>query len=299
MPMEFRHLQTFQAILEAGSFLEASEQLQYAQSTITLHIQQLEAELGVKVFSRRGKKVQLTSAGRALEAHANFLLHRAEMLHREMAELVAGEAGHLRIGSIEPVASLRLPSLLVSFCRQYPHVRLTLETGVTQVISQRVAEGKLDLAVCSPPIARLGLSFETMFYDSMALLIPEEHPLSKKHTLQATDITGERLLLTEANCPYREVFEKEILARSVNPYSGLEIMSLKALQSMVESGLGIGVMPMAIIDPPPQGTVVRSVNDLNLELPVGIALLPEGSVPGLALDLLTQTLRNGMRNLAI
>lgn len=292
--MEFRHLHTFRAIIETGSFLKAAEKLKYAQSTVTLHIQQLETELGVKVFSRRGKKVQLTVAGRTLKAHATFLLERAEMLHREMTELVTGEVGHLRIGSIEPVASLQLPSLLVNFCRQYPNVRLTLETGVTQVITQRVASGKLDLAICSSPTAKLGLSFKTIFYDPMALLIPADHSLADKDVLQAIDLAEERLLLTETNCPYRQVFEKEILAHGVTSYSDLEIMSLKALQYMVESGLGIGVMPISSIDPPPRNTVVKNVANLNLKLPVGIALLPEGSIPGLALNLLTQSLQNGL-----
>lgn len=292
--MEFRHLQTFQTIIEVGSFLKASERLQYAQSTITLHIQQLETELDVKLFARRGKKVQLTSAGRALSNHASFLLHRAKILQQEMAEIVAGEAGHLRIGSIEPIASLRLPSLLVSFCRQYPNVRLTLETGVTQIISQRVAEGELDLAICSPPNTKLGLSFETLFYDPMALLIPKEHHLSTKKTIEVMDLAEERLLLTEANCPYRKVFETEIVARGVNPYSGIEIMSLKALQSMVESGLGIGVMPSNVITPPPHNTVVKTIDRLNLELPVGIAVLRERSVPGLALDILIKILKSNL-----
>ena len=290
--MEFRHLETFQAIIEAGSFLQAAEKLQYAQSTITLHIQQLEAELDVKLFSRRGKKVQLTTAGRALSTHAGFLLHRTALLQKDMAELVAGKSGHIRIGSIEPVASLRLPSLLVSFCRQHPNIRLTLETGVTRAIAQRVARGELDLAICSPPDAKLGLSFETLFCDPMALLIPIEHRLSKKETIEAWDLAEERLLLTEANCPYRKVFEAEILSRGVNPYSGIEIMSLKILQSMVESGLGIGVMPTAVVTPPPDSTVVRTINNLNLELPVGIAAMPEKSIPGLALDSLTQIIRN-------
>lgn len=71
-------------------------------------------------------------------------------------------------------------------------------------------------------------------------------------------------------------------------------MSLKALQSMVESGLGIGVMPISFIEPPPKNTVVKNVANLNLELPVGITLLPEGSVPGLALNLLTQSLKNDL-----
>lgn len=293
--MEFRHLKTFQTILETGSFLQAAEKLQYAQSTITLHIQQLEAELGVKVFLRQGKKIQLTTAGKALESHANFLLQRAALLHQEMIELVAGKTGHLRIGSIEPVASLRLPNLLVQFCRRYPKVRLTLETGVTEVISQAVAEGRLDIAICSPPTAKLGLDFSTLFYDSMSLLVPREHRLSQLKTITAQDLATERLLLTEANCPYRQVFEKEILARGVNPYSGLEIMSFKALKVMVASGLGIGVMPIDVLDPPPENTVVKNIENVTLELPVGLAVLPEKTIPGLVLDSLVTTLHSGLQ----
>jgi LysR family transcriptional regulator, regulator of the ytmI operon len=292
--MEFRHLKTFQTIIQTGSFLQAAEQLQYAQSTITLHIQQLEKELGVKVFSPQGKKIQLTSAGKALEIHANFLLHRAQMLHQEMLELVAGKTGHIRIGSIEPVASLQLPPLLVQFCREYPKIRLTLETGVTDVIAQRVALGKLDLAVCSPPTAELGLDFAAIFFDPMTLLIPQNNLLSNQEEILVQDLVTERLLLTETNCPYRQVFEQEIQSRGVNPYSGLEIMSLRALQSMVQSGLGIGVMPTAIVTPAPENTVLKNIQNLKLELPVGIARLPERTVPGLALNLILETLQNGL-----
>ncbi|MEY2833144.1 MAG: hypothetical protein RLZZ574_2403 [Cyanobacteriota bacterium] len=294
--MEFRHLKTFQTIIQTGSFLHAAEQLQYAQSTITLHIQQLEQELGVKLFLRHGKKIKLTAAGKALEVHANFLLHRAQMLHQEMLELVLGKTGHIRIGSIEPVASLQLPPLLVKFCRAYPKVRLTLQTGVTDVITQRVASGKLDLAVCSPPTAKLGLDFLTIFYDPMTLLISQSNLLSNKKEISIQDLVTERLLLTETNCPYRQVFEQAMQSRGVNPYSGLEIMSLRALQSMVQSGLGIGIMPTAIVNPAPENTVLKNIQNLKLELPVGIARLPEKTVPGLALNLILKTLQDGLKN---
>jgi LysR family transcriptional regulator, regulator of the ytmI operon len=292
--MEFRHLKTFQTIIQTGSFLQAAEQLQYAQSTITLHIQQLEQELGVKLFLRQGKKIKLTAAGKALEVHANFLLHRAQMFHQEMLELVAGKTGHIRIGSIEPVASLQLPPLLVKFCREYPQVRLTLETGVTNVITQRVASGKLDLAVCSPPTAKLGLDFATLFHDPMTLLIPQSNFLSQKQEIFSQDLATERLLLTETNCPYRQVFEQAMQSRGVNPYFGIEIMSLRALQSMVQSGLGIGVIPTAIVNPAPENTVLKNIQNFKLELPVGIARLPEKTVPGLALNLILETLQNGL-----
>src|SRR5215813_11612358 len=102
--MELRHLQTFQAVVRAGSFLQAAEELQYAQSTITLHIQQLEADLGVKLFARQGKRVHLTEAGRSLREQADHLLEYVATLQQNMADLVSGEAGHVRLGAVEPTA---------------------------------------------------------------------------------------------------------------------------------------------------------------------------------------------------
>src|SRR3954468_12336835 len=98
--MDLRHLLTFQTIVERGSFLQAAETLQYAQSTISLHIQQLEATLGIELFARHGKRVQLTEAGRLLYDEAKQILGRVDALHQTMAGLLSGEVGHLRLGTI-------------------------------------------------------------------------------------------------------------------------------------------------------------------------------------------------------
>jgi LysR family transcriptional regulator, regulator of the ytmI operon len=294
--MEFRHLQTFQAIVQEGSFLKAAEKLQYAQSTITLHIQQLEAELGAKLFSRRGKRTELTVAGRTLRDHADRLLHRAANLQQAMTDLVAGEAGHLRIGSIEPVASVHLPVILVQFCHKYPKVRLTLEVGVTQSISQRVATGSLDLAICSPPNANLGLIFELLFQDPISLLLPENHQLTALAEIPVSSLSEERLILTEEHCPYRNVLEKSLLLHGINPFSGIEVMSLEALKQMVKCGLGIGVIPTAAIDPPPANTIVRSISGLDLKLPVGIVFQSEVNFPGSTIHSLVSDLQAGLKN---
>jgi LysR family transcriptional regulator, regulator of the ytmI operon len=294
--MEFRHLQTFQAIVQEGSFLKASEKLQYAQSTITLHIQQLEAELGVKLFFRRGKSTALTIAGRTLRDHADQLLYRAAKLQQTMTDLVAGEAGHLRIGSIEPVASVHLPAILVRFCHEHPKVRLTLEVGVTQFISQRVASGSLDLAICSPPSANLDVTFELLFHDPIALLIPDTHPLATLDEISTSSLGKERLILTEEHCPYRNILEKALLSQGINPFSGIEVMSLEALKQMVRYGLGIGVIPAAAIASPPPNTIARSILGLDLNLPVGIVFQSEASFPGSVLQRLVSDLKTGLRN---
>jgi LysR family transcriptional regulator, regulator of the ytmI operon len=294
--MEFRHLQTFQAIAQEGSFLKAAEKLQYAQSTITLHIQQLEAELGVKLFSRRGKRTELTVAGRTLQDHVEQLLHRAANLQQTMTDLVAGKAGHLRIGSIEPVASVHLPGILVQFCHKHPKVRLTLEVGVTQVISQRVATGALDLAICSPPNANLDLTFELLFQDPISLLIPETHQLATLDEILVSSLVAERLILTEEHCPYRNILEKTLFIHGINPFSGIEVMSLEALKQMVRYGLGIGIIPTAAISSPPQNTIARSISEIDMKLPVGIVFQSEASFPGSVLHSLVSDLKTGLKN---
>ena len=89
------------------------------------------------------------------------------------------------------------------------------------VFSSRVAEGALDLGICSPPAAQLGLLFEPLFAEQMALLVPQEHPLARAETITPSDLTSQRLLLTEQHCAYREVTEKALLRRGANPYSGI------------------------------------------------------------------------------
>jgi LysR family transcriptional regulator, regulator of the ytmI operon len=294
--MEFRHLQTFQAIVQEGSFLKAAERLQYAQSTITLHMQQLEAELGVKLFARRGKRTELTVAGRTLQEQADYLLHRAANLQQTMRDLVAGEAGHLRIGSIEPVASVHLPAVIAQFCQAHPNVRLTLEVGVTQVISDRVAAGLLDVAICSPPNANLDLVFEVLFQDPIALLIPKSHRLATTEQIAIAALAGERLILTEEHCPYRNILEKALLPHGINPFSGIEVMSLEAIKQMVNCGLGIGVIPAAAIATPPAHTVTRTIAELELQLPVGIVFRSESSFPGATLHLLISALQFSLKH---
>ena len=289
--MELRHLYTFQMIVKEGSFLQAAEKLQYAQSTITLHVQQLEAELGIKLFARQGKKVQLTEAGRALRDQVEHLLQRAQALQQAMVDVVAGEAGHLRMGSIEPTASLRLPDLFVQFYREHPKVQLTLEVGGTNFISRQVAEGKLDVGICSPPPADLGLTFEPLFVEKMALLLPESHPLAKMEVICAADLAEHRLLLTEPGCAYRAIIENKLLQQGTNPYSGIEISSLAALIHMVQSGLGLAIMPTSIANPYPTGTVLRDLHEVDLGLQVGLVCSTENSSPGRALKGLLTALR--------
>jgi DNA-binding transcriptional LysR family regulator len=270
--VELRHLTTLGAIVRHGTFRRAAQALNYSQSAVTAHVKQLERDLDVVLFTRRGKRVALTEAGRVLAEQGAALLDRASGLRELMNTMGAGEAGHVRVGAIEPLASLRLPSLISRFCVPRPRVGLTLEIGGTETIGRRVASGDLDLGLCSAPPARLGLAFEPLFVERLVLLIPRRHRLARKPPRGPMDLADCRLLLSADGCAYRAVVEQALGAHGKNPYSGIEIGSLTGLVAAVRDGLGIAIIPGACVTPPPADTIVRRLDAPELAVTVGLAL---------------------------
>ena len=268
--MELRYLATFQTIVREGSFTKAADKLSYVPSTITLHIQHLETELGFRLFVRQGKQIQLSTAGQALYEQADVLLQHVRTLEQTMKEIVAGETGSLRIGVIEPAASTRLMPLLTEFCQEHPKIHITLEVTGTRFICQRLAVGQLEIGICSPPPAELGLTFEPLFFEPITLLLPATHPLAAQARITPGDLQDQRLLLTGQYCAYRETIEHFFSQRGIRANPCMEISSFEALKHGVQAGIGIAIVPTGAVSPAPQGTVLRPLAEIELTLPVGL-----------------------------
>ena len=281
--MELRHLQTFHAACRHGSFVKAAEALQYAQSTITLQVQQLEQDLGVKLFDRQGRRLRLTEAGRLLRDRTERLLEGVSNLKETMAALATGDAGYVRFGAIEPAASRRLAPLLVRFSRERPNVRLSIEVSGTVSVSERVASGELDAGLCSPPASRLGLAFEPLFVEPMALLLPAGAPLAAAPEVTLQTLPDLRLLLPDAGCAYRELIERSLNEHGCAPRVQFEVSSMSMLARAVQAGMGAAIIPIASADPPPDGTTFRGVAGLDLSLQLGLVRRPHDPPPGPAL----------------
>lgn len=292
--IDARHLATFQAVLREGSFLRAARALGLAQPTVTLHIQELEAEVGLELFDRRGRKRPLTPAGELLAERALPILDAFDSLARSMSELRDGRSGLLRIGSIEPAASQRVMPLLGKLQRERPALRVRLEVSGTGGVSRGVADGELDLGLCSAPPAELGLRFEPLFAEEMALLIPRGHRLARRKPLRAEDLDGEPLLLTEQGCAYRRAVEGALQERGVRPQWALESGSTESIKAAVRQKLGVAILPRAAATPAPPGTVVRGLSDLVIALPVGFATRPNAAPAPPVLALLVAALRRAL-----
>jgi len=251
--MDRRHLLTFQAIVREGSFLAAARALGVSQPTVTLHVQELESEFGMPLFERAGRVRPLTPAGELFAERALPVLDALEALAESMAEMKNGAAGLIKIGAIEPAASERITPLLGRLRRSRPGLRVRLDVGGTAGVSRAVADGVVDVGLCSAPPSELGLTFEPLFEEEMALLVPAAHRLARRKSLSASDLDGEPLLLSEQGCAYRGAVEKARQEKGVRPTWAFESGSSTTLRAAVRHGLGVAVMPRRAAEPPPAG----------------------------------------------
>lgn len=262
-------MKTFETITRLGSFQKAAEELNYVQSTVTMQIQKLESDLGVKLFER-GRKIHLTEAGRVFLEKADLLLKDLEYVQNSMSEWLNGETGNIKIGAIEPMAIYRLPEILVPFCAEYPKVQMSIEITNTNTLTQMIKNCALDLAICNTPELDPNLTFEPLLVEEVSVLLPSNHRFAHKQDIFLADFKNEKLLLSGYVCNYRIHLEKSLTEAGVTPQISLTINSMSALKKYVQAGLGIAVIPDIIIGTPPEGTVKKKIVDLDIGVVTGI-----------------------------
>ena len=268
--MDLRHLATFIAIVEEGSFAQAAERLEYAQSTITLHMQQLEKALGIKVFDRHMRKVTLTPAGELLLRHARHVLSQVEHMQHDLADLASGESGSLRIGMIDSIARLYLVDVLRAFRARYPQIQLTVEVCSTLRIHEMLVEGQIELGISTPPPVNRDLIFEPLINEEMVLLLPHDHPLHAQKAILLRDLRRECLLLTHPPCAYRTAIEAAFMAHGLPLTVSIEIGSLEIIKQAVQQKIGIAILPQLATRHMPSDMVIRKIADWSQAMPIGI-----------------------------
>lgn len=267
--MDFKTMKTFHLILKYGSFHRAAEQMNYAQSTVTMQIQKLESDLGVQLIER-GKNIRLTEAGRLFYEQSLQILGNVEQLQANLADLQLGEAGSIRLGVTEPTASYRLPGILKGFLSRFPKIKISMDIANTPTLSERLLKGDIDMALCSAPDQGANLYFQPLFREEFVVLIPENHPLTQKEVIEPNEIRGHRLLITSKTCPYRRKLEMVLHESGYLLSETMEIGSMTALKYYVQSGLGIALVPKVVLSPVPTGTTTRTMSGSLIDMTFGI-----------------------------
>lgn len=244
--MEIRHLITFKTIVDLGGFSKAALHLGYAQSTVTAHIQSLEQDLGVPLFDRIGKKVQLTEVGE------NFLSHAIEMIQlytkaKDVFRMDKEETSTLRISAPESLTIYRLPFIIQTFRKQYPKVNIIMKSGSCWELQEELRRGDIDIGFfLQAPLSEPDLNMETLYEEPLVILLPPNS--DSKRTISTFSLNeNENILLTEQGS-YRNYFEAFLRSKGIAPESGIEFWSVEAIKQCVMCGLGISMLPLMTVN---------------------------------------------------
>jgi DNA-binding transcriptional LysR family regulator len=241
--MEVRQLQIFRILAEELNFTRTAERVHTVQSNVTAQIKALEEELGVPLFDRLGRKVNLTDAGHRFLPFAEQALIAMEQGQRAVKS-GSEPSGPLRISAPESVVTYRLSLLLREFRRRFPHVELIFRPHLDHTLAVELDSGKVDLvidmrdSVSNPAFQSIPLRIERIF-----LLAHPNHALARQRTVKPADLAGQTLLLTENGCGYRAKLDRVLAMQNIRPGHVTEFSSVEAIKQCVAAGMGLALLP--------------------------------------------------------
>ena len=258
----------FVKTVEYESFTKAAEILSYSQSGISRMIKDLEKEWNVSLLERSRSGVRLTSDGMRLLPRAKRVCEEYTKLQMEVDELNGVQSGLIRIGTFSSVATHWLPNIIKEFQKDYPNVDYELLMGEYAEIEEWIAEGRVDGGFLPLPT---GGEFETIFLerDNLMAVLPEGHPLENCEKVPLAALCREPFMLLErgAKAEVSEVFERNCLTPRVH----FTTWDDYAIMSMVESGLGVSILPNLILKRVPYRIVSKEL-DVPAYRDIGIAI---------------------------
>ena len=256
MEMNILKYMAFIKTAEYGSFTKAAEVLHYSQSGISRMIGDLEKEWRVTLLERSRWGVSLTSDGSRLLARAQKLCEEYRKLQMEVDDLHGVQSGLIRIGTFSSVATHWLPNIIKAFQKDHPNIDYELLLGDYAEIEEWIAEGRVDCGFVRLP-ARPAFETIPLARDDLLAVLPEGHPLAESERVPASALCSEPFILLErgAKTDVTEIFERE----GLSPRVRFTTWDDYAIMSMVESGLGISILPELILRRIPYRIVAKKL----------------------------------------
>ncbi|MHA6252507.1 LysR family transcriptional regulator [Oceanobacillus sp. CAU 1775] len=235
--MEFKDLEIFQVVADKGTITEAAKELNYVQSNITSRIKKLEKEMNTPLFNRHRRGMTLTPEGKKLLSYSEKIM----ALTNEMKKAVQSKsepAGKLEIGTIETV--FQLPNILATFDKQYQNVELSLFSGVTEKLEEKVLSHKLDGAFVTKAKFSPEIIAQDVFEEELVLI-------SSKDTSPMDRLMKDPILCFSKGCGYRSRLETWFNDQQLIPHKMMEFGTLETILRSVVVGLGIAFVPRSSV----------------------------------------------------
>lgn len=260
--MELRHLRYFLAVARTLNFSRAAEQLNMAQPPLSQQIQALEKELGVRLFDRNKRPLQLTHAGQAFLPEVNGVMTQVERARYIAQQASRGEVGQLTIGFNSAAMQTALPELLKAFRQQFPLVNIRLCELDSQLQLEQLSNGQLDCGFLHLQ-QREQFNYHVLLKEPLVVALPSYHPLAEQQVLDLNVLVDETFILPPPTMGQSFYYQVLSLCEThgFTPNVIQEARLLQTVLGLVVSGMGIALVPESIKKLQRAGVVYRTLKN--------------------------------------
>jgi DNA-binding transcriptional LysR family regulator len=266
--MDLRRLEVFVKVAELGSFSRAADALFLTQPTVSEHVRALEEDLGVQLLDRLGRGAAPTPAGQLLLGYARRILILTREARQAVDKFQGRLFGELVVGGSTIPGEYILPALIGQFKIKYPDLSISLRVGSSQQVSGWVEEGRVEIGVVGArPGSRVLIARELMA-DRMVIIVPADHPWSRRESVTLAEIRAEPLVLRERGSGTREALERA-LAEAGTDLTAFrvagEMGSTQAVKQAVRAGIGVTLISKLAVEDECRARLLICVHVQDLE----------------------------------
>ncbi|MCP8688297.1 LysR substrate-binding domain-containing protein [Marinobacterium sedimentorum] len=245
--MDISDLQVFKTVVDSGGISRAAEQLHRVPSNVTARIQKLEQALQQPLFLREKNRLKITPAGKRLLVYAEQMLRLRQQAIDDLTD--PAPSGTLRIGSMESTSAAHLPPILSAYHREFSEVDIELRTGASGTLVELVLEGELDVALAADPVRDDRLCMNPCFEEQLLIV----KPAALSQSCGVAELPAPLSVVTfTQGCSYRNRIQRWLDGGNRRPDRTIEIPSHHTMLACVLAGMGIALVPRAVLALHPQ-----------------------------------------------
>lgn len=240
--MNYRQLQAFRAVMEAGTVVGAANLLNISQPSVSAHIANLEHALKIQLFIRQGGRVTPTAEAHLLHEEAGHVVRGMARLRRLAADIQQLEAGRLVIGAYPALSSIVLPRFIGGFARRHPKLHLTFMPEASLRIGELVASKQLDIGLMTMPAVDPATTCDLIFETASVCVLPLDHPLAKASVIEAGDLRNESFIALGREDGSRQAVDRSFEDAGIRVEPRFEAYFGDSACALAAEGLGVSVV---------------------------------------------------------
>jgi len=253
---DLHDLQAFVAVAERASFRQAASDLFLSQSALSRRIEKLEEGLGVKLFERTTRRVQLTNVGQTFLVNVRTALDGLEDAVLGVADLAAHRTGSVTLACVPSAVWHFLPKVLKQFSERFPRIRVRVHDESAQDVLNLVLSGEADFGINFTGAEDAEIEFEPIYKERYVLAMRHDHPLARRKELNWKDTVGERYLSVAKSSGNRSVIDAALAGVEKHPFVFCEVNHVSGVLALVEAGMGVAAVPGLSVLPGRPDTIV-------------------------------------------